>query len=136
MAMDMKLNTLASLKAVMILFVLFSTAVSCHTAGAAGRIHLDQIQLPPGFKIQLYARDVPNARSMAMSPRGILFVGTRQAGKVYAVLDSNRDKMADFYCRTRVMESQYSHRLPHYPDKSGKKQAGQICSVCGGLAAG
>jgi glucose/arabinose dehydrogenase len=32
---------------------------------------------------------------MVVSPRGILFVGTRHAGKVYAVLDSNRDDIAD-----------------------------------------
>jgi len=91
----MQLSKPGSLKAVLILLVLFSTGVSCHSAFAAGRLYLDQIRLPAGFKIQLYARDVPNARSMVMSPRGILFVGTRHAGKVYAVLDSNRDDIAD-----------------------------------------
>ncbi len=91
----MKLRKPGSLKAALILLVLFSTGVSCHSAGAAGRLYLDQIRLPAGFKIQLYARDVPNARSMVMSPGGILFVGTRHAGKVYAVLDSNRDDIAD-----------------------------------------
>lgn len=58
-------------------------------------IHLDRIQLPPGFRIQLYAAAVPNARSLAMSPKGVLFVGTRQAGKIYAVLDTNHDHIAD-----------------------------------------
>jgi glucose/arabinose dehydrogenase len=91
----MKLSKPGSLNAALILLVLFSIAVSCHSAGAAGKLYLDQIRLPAGFKIQLYARDVPNARSMVMSPRGILFVGTRNAGKVYAVLDSNRDDIAD-----------------------------------------
>ncbi len=77
-----------------ILYLLF-TVVSCHAAGKVRGIHLDRIKLPPGFSIQLYADNVPNARSMVMSPGGILFVGTRSAGNVYAVLDENRDNVAD-----------------------------------------
>jgi glucose/arabinose dehydrogenase len=53
------------------------------------------IQLPPGFKIEIYAPDVPGARSMAMSESGVLFVGTRGEGKVYAILDTNKDYKAD-----------------------------------------
>lgn len=53
------------------------------------------IQLPPGFRIDLFATDVPNARSMALSPNGTLFVGTRRAGKFYAVLDHDQDHQAD-----------------------------------------
>ncbi len=53
------------------------------------------IRLPPGFKIHFYATQVPNARSMALSPNGTLFVGTRQAGNLYAILDHNRDYVAD-----------------------------------------
>ncbi len=56
---------------------------------------LEKIQLPPGFKISIYAREVPNARSMTLSPGGILFVGTRRAGKVYAVIDRDKDYRAD-----------------------------------------
>lgn len=66
--------------------------------GAAGRkaeIPLEQVSLPAGFKIELYASNVPNARSMVLSPTGTLFVGTRRAGKVYAVLDQNDDFHAD-----------------------------------------
>ena len=42
---------------------------------------LAKIKLPTGFKIDFYAEDVKNARSMALSPAGILFVGTRDNGK-------------------------------------------------------
>jgi glucose/arabinose dehydrogenase len=38
---------------------------------------------------------VDNARSMTLSPTGTLFVGTRSAGKVYAVVDRNGDFQAD-----------------------------------------
>lgn len=53
------------------------------------------ITVPPGFKIETYALDVPNARSMTISTRGTLFVGTRTAGKVYAVIDTNKDYRAE-----------------------------------------
>lgn len=55
-------------------------------------LHL--IKLPPGFRISIYAEHVPNARSMTLSPGGILFVGTRE-GTVYAVIDTNHDMHAD-----------------------------------------
>src|SRR5262249_52753379 len=45
----------------------------------------DQIKLPPGFKIEVFQSNVPEARPMALSPSGTLFVGTREAGKVYAI---------------------------------------------------
>ena len=35
----------------------------------------NEISLPPGFKIGVYASDIPNARSMVLSPDGTLFVG-------------------------------------------------------------
>lgn len=53
------------------------------------------IKLPPGFKIELYASNIPNARSMALSQSGVLFVGSRSAGKVYALIDNNKDYKVD-----------------------------------------
>ncbi len=43
------------------------------------------IALPPGFRIALYA-EVPGARSMALGAKGTLFVGSREEGRVSAVL--------------------------------------------------
>lgn len=60
-----------------------------------GGLPLDEIVLPPGFDIQLYASDIPNARSMTLSSSGVLFVGTRRQGNVYAVLDEDGDFRAD-----------------------------------------
>ena len=65
------------------------------TASVAVAQDIDALTLPPGFSIDVYAADVPNARSMARSPTGTLFVSTRQAGDVYAVLDRNQDQKAD-----------------------------------------
>jgi glucose/arabinose dehydrogenase len=64
--------------------------------GAHGRsLPINTIKLPPGFEIAVFAGNVPNARQMALSPKGILFVGSREAGKVHAVVDQNRDLKAD-----------------------------------------
>ena len=68
---------------------------ACRSAAPLEGLYLDKIELPPGFKIELYAEGVVNARSMTLSPSGVLFVGTRREGKLYAVVDSNRDNRAD-----------------------------------------
>ncbi len=58
------------------------------------RKNLEQIKLPPGFKINLYAV-VPDARHMAVGPTGVVtFVGTRKDA-VWAVTDRNKDGTAD-----------------------------------------
>lgn len=56
---------------------------------------LDKIKLPEGFKIEVYAEDVTNARSMELSPNGTLFVGTRDKGSVYALKDTDGDFKID-----------------------------------------
>ncbi|MFP6891984.1 MAG: sorbosone dehydrogenase family protein [Nitrospinota bacterium] len=68
---------------------------ACSAVASGQGIRLDRIQLPPGFHIQIYARNIPGARSMALSPRGTLFVGTRQTGRVYAIRDKDGDGKAD-----------------------------------------
>jgi len=56
---------------------------------------LPSLQLPAGFKISIFADNVPNARSLALGDNGIVYVSTRQAGKIYAVQDSDGDGKAD-----------------------------------------
>ncbi len=56
---------------------------------------LERIKMPPGFRISHYAPEVPGARSLALGPGGTLFVGTRRAGVVYAVIDGDGDSRAD-----------------------------------------
>src|ERR1043165_5230079 len=58
------------------------------------KYRLDKIKLPAGFKISVFA-EVPNARSMTLSPNGTLFVGTMNEGKVYAVVDKDKNGVAD-----------------------------------------
>ncbi len=61
----------------------------------SGKLPLDKIKLPPGFQISTYAEGVVNARSLCLSPKGTLFVGTREEGSVYALRDTNGDQRAD-----------------------------------------
>ncbi len=91
----MKIAEFYHFKPILIVIILLCLVSSCYSAGTMRGIHLDRIQLPPGFKIRLYAAEVPHARSLTMSPKGVLFVGTRQAGKIYAVLDTDQDHVAD-----------------------------------------
>jgi len=54
--------------------------------------NLSNIKLPPGFKIELYASDVPSARQMALGDKGTLFVGSFAGGVVSAVVDDGGKK--------------------------------------------
>lgn len=56
---------------------------------------LEQLNIPEGFSISIYADNVPNARTMALGDDGVIYIGTRQQGSVYAIKDSNGDGVAD-----------------------------------------
>ena len=58
-------------------------------------VQLEKLKLPPGFSIAVYAEGLPSARQMAIGPKGTLFVGSRTARQVYAVVDRDRDGKAD-----------------------------------------
>ena len=66
----------------LVALALFFIVPSSHGAS----LPLEKIKLPPGFKITVFAPNVPNARSMALSPSGVLYVGTRE-DRVYAIKD-------------------------------------------------
>ena len=54
---------------------------------APGEIPIAKIKLPPGFKAELWAHGINNARAMTWGDKGTLFVSSRVAGNVYAVVD-------------------------------------------------
>ena len=56
---------------------------------------LEKIVLPEGFEIKIYADDVENARSMAISPSGTIFVGNRNKDNVFALKDTDGDNVID-----------------------------------------
>jgi len=67
----------------------------CRAETAREALNRNLIKLPAGFKIEIYADNVPDARSMAVSSSGIVFVGSRDAGNVYALIDKDNDKKAE-----------------------------------------
>jgi glucose/arabinose dehydrogenase len=69
-----------------VVIAIFAACVmdACAPAAPQSPLPLERIRLPPGFVIETVAR-VPNARAMAWGERGTLFVGSTDAGKVYAV---------------------------------------------------
>jgi glucose/arabinose dehydrogenase len=74
-------------------FLVLARVASAQTV--AERFPLSTIKLPPGFKISLYVGGADDAREMAWGKNGTLFIGTRRAGSVYAVLDRNHDGIGD-----------------------------------------
>lgn len=52
------------------------------------------LQVPPGFKVGVFAEGLPDARAMAWGEKGTLFVGSSGAGVVYALRDADHDGRA------------------------------------------
>src|ERR1700682_1125410 len=72
----------------------FLVASVAALAIAQSKLPLDRVKLPPGFEITIFAQGVEDARSMALGEKGTLFVGTRTAGKVYAIRNDGRKASA------------------------------------------
>ncbi len=79
-----------------IILFLICLSFACGAQNSGGpQIQLETITLPDNFKIEVWADDVPNARSLAMSDDGIVFVGNRQGDKVFALKDTDGDGKSD-----------------------------------------
>lgn len=77
-------------------------AATAPAAKAAGAVAADKtaailsgMKLPKGFRIAVYADKVETARSMTVSDSGVVYVGSRKAGKVYALVDADKDGVAE-----------------------------------------
>lgn len=69
-------------------------SASENNASAKTDVDLSYIKLPRGFTISIFA-NVPDARSLCLTPSGTLFVGNRSGDKVYAVTDVDKNGVAD-----------------------------------------
>lgn len=58
------------------------------TVTPAADIPVNRIQVPPGFKVEIWASGMPAARMMTRGASGKVWVGTRGIGRVYEVTDS------------------------------------------------
>ena len=60
-----------------------------------GELPINKIKVPVGFKVDVFAENVENARSLCLSPAGTLFVGNRGGDKVLALKDLDGDGRAE-----------------------------------------
>jgi len=58
------------------------------------QLPIPQLKLPRGFKIEVYASGIANARSLRLGDKGTVFVSNRQLDKVYAIVDRNGKREA------------------------------------------
>ena len=70
-------------------------AASLAVSGLQSASPVDRLTVPPGFHLSVFAEKVENAREMALGTQGTVFVGSRTAGKVHAIVDTNGDYKAD-----------------------------------------
>lgn len=64
-------------------------------AVAETQLPLEKIKLPRGFTISLFSTQVPGARSLAIAPSGTVYVGSRDEGRVYALIDQDNNGVAE-----------------------------------------
>ena len=57
------------------------------TGRAAKDLPVDKLKVPAGFKVEVWADGIPEARSLALGDKGTVFVSNRLAKNVYAVVD-------------------------------------------------
>ena len=74
---------------------LLALALGLLAIPALAEPQLDKLTLPKGFHIAVYTDKTPNAREIALGAKGTVFVGSNDAGKVYALTDSTGTGKAD-----------------------------------------
>ena len=57
------------------------------TGRPASELPLDKLKVPAGFKVEVWADGVPEARSLALGDKGTVFVSNRNLSDVYAITD-------------------------------------------------
>jgi glucose/arabinose dehydrogenase len=55
----------------------------------SGELPVDKLKVPPGFKVEVWAEGVVEARSLALGDKGTVFVSNRLQSNIYAVTEKN-----------------------------------------------
>ena len=58
------------------------------------KLQVSGLKLPKGFKVDVYASGIANARSLRLGDKGTVFVSNRQVDKVYAVVERDGKREA------------------------------------------
>ncbi len=69
-------------------------------------VPVENLTLPDGFSIRIFA-EVRNPRQLSRSDAGIIYVGSRRAGRIHAIIDDDGDYRAD-----RIIEIDRKLNLP------------------------
>ena len=59
------------------------------TGRPTAELPIDKLKVPAGFKVEVWADGIPEARSLALGSKGTVFVSNRLQSNVYAVIDHN-----------------------------------------------
>jgi len=59
------------------------------TGRPASELPLDKLKVPAGFKVEVYADAIPEARSLALGDKGTVFVSNRNLKDVYAIVEKD-----------------------------------------------
>lgn len=70
-----------------------NSTTSTPTPAVSTALPLNKIKLPEGFRISVFAKDLPGARFMTRGDKGTLFVGTKGNDKVYALIPDPSGKL-------------------------------------------
>src|SRR5437868_10839586 len=57
------------------------------TGRSAKELPVEKLKVPAGFKVEVWAEGIPEARSLALGDKGTVFVSNRLSKNVYAVVD-------------------------------------------------
>ncbi|HEX4325424.1 MAG TPA: PQQ-dependent sugar dehydrogenase [Burkholderiales bacterium] len=58
------------------------------TGRPASELPLNKLKVPAGFKVEVFADGIPDARSLAIGDKGTVFVGNRNQSNVYAITNN------------------------------------------------
>ncbi|HMH19515.1 MAG TPA: PQQ-dependent sugar dehydrogenase [Burkholderiales bacterium] len=59
------------------------------TGRPSSELPMDKLKVPAGFKVEVWADGIPEARSLALGDKGTVFVSNRLAKNVYAVVEKD-----------------------------------------------
>ncbi len=60
----------------------------------ADKLPIDKIKVPDGFKVEVFASGIKNARTLRIGDKGTVFVGNWQANKIWAVTEKDGKREA------------------------------------------
>jgi len=94
--MNLKSPSILSIITFVVVTLSYSPMVQGQLLAEDSKIDLTKINLPEGFKIEIFAEGVTDARSLASSDDGkTIFVANRRRKNVYALTDTDGDMVAD-----------------------------------------